>query len=266
MYPSAVGPKFLVQYAVTGGGAFNGTEFGRARLTANPVGPIDGRIYFAAKNYGSAPNLLTMQYIDAGAGAVVSTTSVVQLGSAIQVSLRRNALGILATAPEVAAAINAFTAYTSPAYAIRARPHNPSATQVLAALSPVNFTGGVNPLQIGTQYLWTPPAATNAGYVDFEQENPMWILGFSAKFTILGPGPLTVTVRRVRVQEDFTPILSEAVPIFVYNGLTPAAPDIAYTDVKQLIHPGQGLLVETSTPLDGMFNFDVMRAGEFPYA
>lgn len=264
MYPSPVGNKFLVQYAVSGTGRLNGTEYGRARLTIN-AGPSGDTIYIAAKLYGADANFITVQLIDTG--AINPQTFVTQVGPAISVFLRRSSTAVLATAHEVAEAINSFTAYTSVAYAIRARAYDPASTTALAAVPAANLSGGVNPHAIGrSQYLWTVPANGNAGYVDFEQEDPMWVLGFSAKFSSVPSGSHTITVSRVRILEDFTPELTEKTPLFVYSSLTSSAPDIAYTDVRQVIHPAQGLLVETSVAMPGFFNVDVMRAAEFPYA
>lgn len=265
MYPSAVGHKFLIQYAVSGTGALDGSEYGRARLTVDPgLGP-NAIVYFASKLYGSASNALTVEYVDAGAGVTVVATTVTQVGSAIRVLLRRSAVAILATAAEVADAVNAFTAYSSPGFAVAARAGGTGAS-VVAAIGPLTFTGGADPTRIGSQFLWTPPVNVNAGFVQLENPFPMWILGFSARFSVLLPGPFTVSLQRVRLEADLTPILAEAVNLFIFGGLTPSAVDIAYTDVKQLIHPGQGILVTTSAPLAGFFNIDVMRAAEFPYA
>jgi hypothetical protein len=159
----------------------------------------------------------------------------------------------------------AFTAYSSPGFAVAARAGGTGAS-VVAAIGPLTFTGGADPTRIGSQFLWTPPVNVNAGFVQLENPFPMWILGFSARFSVLLPGPFTVSLQRVRLEADLTPILAEAVNLFIFGGLTPSAVDIAYTDVKQLIHPGQGILVTTSAPLAGFFNIDVMRAAEFPYA
>lgn len=265
MYPSAVGHKFLIQYAVSGTGALDGSEYGRARLTVDPgLGP-NAIVYFASKLYGSASNALTVEYVDAGAGMTVAATTVTQVGSAIRVLLRRSAVAVLATAAEVADAVNAFTAYSSPGFAVAARAGGTGGS-VVAAIGPLPFTGGADPTRVGSQFLWTPPVNVNAGFVQLENPFPMWILGFSARFNVLLPGPFTVSLQRVRLEADLTPILAEAVSLFTFGGLTPSAVDIAYTDVKQLIHPGQGILVTTSAPLAGFFNIDVMRAAEFPYA
>lgn len=265
MYPSATGLKFLVQYGVSGLGAFDGTEYGRARLVVDPGLGANAVVSFVSKLYGAASNHLTVEYVDAGLGVTIPATVVTQVGAAIRVLLRRSAVAVLATAEEVANAVNAFTAYSSPAFAIRALAQGTGKAPV-AAIGPLSFTGGADPLVVGSQYLWAVPAGGHAGMVHFEHETPMWILGFTARFNVLLPGPHTVSVQRVRLNADLTPVLSEAVGLFVYDGLTPAAPDISYTDVRQLLHPGQGLLVTTSAPMTGFFNFDVMRAGEFPYA
>lgn len=257
-----------MQYAVSGTGTMDGTsEYGRARLTVDPGVGSSGIVRFAAKLYGSAANAITLQYIDAGAGVTVPQCVVQQLGPAITVLLSRNALAITATAKMVADAINAFTGYTSPAYAIRALADFPLATTVLAATAPLQFTGGYNPELVGgSQFLWTPSVNTNVGYLDVEQQNPMWVLGFAAKFDSVPVGQFSVRVSRVRLDEIFRPIVAEAIPLFVYDFITTSAPDISYADVRQVVHPGQGLLVQSTTNTPGLFNFDFTRAAEFPYA
>lgn len=267
MYPSDLGRKFLVQHEISGTGALNGTEYGRARLSINPGVGAGGIVQFAAKYYGATANSITIQYIDTGAGTVVPSTTVTQVGPAITIRLARTALAITATAAQVAAAINAFTAYTAPAYAIRAQADDPSSTTPLAAAAPAAMSGGAEPSVIGgTQFLWTLPTNAKGGFIDLENENPMWVLGFAAKFSSLAAGLSTITVSRVRLDSIFRPILSEAVPIFVYPNLQTSAPDISYTDVRQVVHPGQGLLVSLSGAGVGIFNFDVTRAADFPYA
>ena len=267
MYPSDFGSKFLIQYTVTGTATLNGADYGRPRLTINPVAGTDGIVYIAAKNYGAAANAITVQYIDAGAGVVVPVCQIQQLGPAITVLLARSAIAITATAPQVAAALNSFTGYTSPAYAIRAKANNPAATIPLAATSAQLLTGGVDPLVVPpSQYLWAPPLNTSAGLVTLDNSHPMWVLGFAVKFPAVGVGTFSVKVSRVRLDEVFRPIMAEAVPIFVHDRITTAAPDIAYTDVRQVVHPSQGLLVEATVPAPGFFNFDVTRAADFPYA
>lgn len=265
MYPSAIGHKFFVQYAVSGTGAFTGAEYGRARATVDPGLGANAIVYLASRLYGAASNTLTVEYVDAGVGVTVAATTVTQLGSAIRVQLRRSTIAVLATASEVAAAINAFTAYSAPGFAVTARAGGTGAT-VVTAMAPVAFSGGADPLREGSQFLWTVPTNGNAGLVHFENDVPMWVLGFSARFNVLLPGPFTVSVARVRLDRDFTPVAGESVNWFVFGGLTPSAIDISYTDVRQIIHPGQGLLVTTSAPLTGFINFDAMRAAEYPYA
>jgi len=266
MYPANIGTKFLVQQAVSGGGALNGTEYGRARVTLDPGSGPNGMIYVASQLYGTASNAITVELVNAGAGAVVSSTLVQQVGSAIRVILRRSAGAVLANAAEVVAAINNFTAYTGLAFAVRARAGG-NGTGLASAVAATAMTGGANPLVDGTQYLWTMPAAQNAGFFHFEHTVPLYIKGLAARFSLPGAGPYTLKLQRVRLNADYTPILAEAVNWWVYSGLTTTddAYDIAYTDVQQLLHPGQGLLVITSAPIDGFISLDVGRAGEFPY-
>jgi len=56
------------------------------------------------------------------------------------------------------------------------------------------------------------------------------------------------------------------VPVLVYDTLTSLKPDIAFTDVGILLHPGQGLRVTTSSGgLPGLVRFDVRKSAKYPY-
>jgi len=264
MYPSATGPRFLVQYTVSGaGGRFNGAEYGRARLELNTGTPaIVLRV--AAKHYGTDANNITLRLVDTG--GVLPQTRVVQSGAAITVFLRRSALALLATAQEVAEAINAFTAYTSPAFAIRARAVEPLSTTPIPAVAATHLAGGVDPTMVaGCQYLWDLPSNAKAGLVDFEQTNPVWVTGFSSKFSVPS-GTHSVTISRSRVMDDFSVVDTEKVPLFTYAGLTATTPDIAISDARLLLLPGQSLIVETDIAMTGFCAFEVTRAPEYPYA
>jgi len=264
MYPTPVGQKYFVQQKVTGTGTFDGTEYGRARRTVDSGVGVDGIVRYAARIYGASANSLTIQYVDAGAGLTIPATTVTQIGPAITVILRRTTNALQATATEVAAAINAFASRNSPSFAIRAYVPGTGAT-IVAATAALAFTGGADPAVDVTQYFWDIPVNGNGGFFHFEQDYPVWVLGFSANFNVLLAGPLTVEVSRIRLNEDFTPA-GEEYSFFKYPCLTPTDGKISYTDIKQLVHPRQAMRVTISAATTGYIGFDVQRAAEFPYA
>lgn len=264
MYPTPVGLKYFVQQKVTGTGTFDGTEYGRARRTVDPGVGANGIVQYAARLYGADANALTIQYVDAGAGITIAATTVTQVGPAITVILRRSSGAILATATEVAAAVNAYTSRGQGAFAIRAYVPGTGASVVTATVA-LAFTGGANPTTDVTQYFWDIPVNGNAGFFHFEQDYPVWVLGFSANFNVLYSGEITVDVTRIRLNEDFTPT-GEEYSFYKYPCLTSTDGKISYTDVKQLVHPRQAMKVSISVATTGYVGFDVQRAAEFPYA
>lgn len=113
MYPAALGVSFVVQQQVTGSGQFNGSDYGRARVTL-PNDDINAVIRIAAKLYGSLANGLLVELVDRGVGNTVPATVVEQVGSYIRVTLRRASTGApIATSAEVASVINDYARYTS---------------------------------------------------------------------------------------------------------------------------------------------------------
>lgn len=264
MYPTPIGLKYFVQQKITGTGTFDGTEYGRARRTVDPGVGANGIISYASKLLGTVGNALTVQYVDVGAGLTQASTVVTQVGPAIKVILRRSSGAILATATEVAAAVNAAVTNLDPAYAIRARVTG-SGASVVTATSALSFTGGADPVIDRNQFFWSMPVNTNGGLFQFENEVPIWVLGVSGNFNVVYNGEVTVNVDRVRLQDDFV-LQGESYSFFKYPCLTPNDGRISYTDVKQLVLPGQAMRVTVSVATNGYVGFDVMRAAEFPYA
>lgn len=264
MYPTPLGLKYFVQQKISGTGTFDGTEYGRARRTVDSGVGANGIIAYAAKQLGTVGNALTIQYIDIGAGLTQAATQITQTGPVIKVILRRSSGALLATATEVAAAINAAATNLDPAYAIRARVTG-TGSSVVAATSALAFTGGADPTIDRNQYFWNVPTNGNGGFFHFEQEYPIWLLGVSGNFNVVYDGEVTLNVDRVRLNDDFT-LQGESYSFFKYPCLTPNDGRISYTDVKQLVHPGQAIRVTLSVATAGYIGFDVMRAAEFPYA
>lgn len=159
MYPTPLGSSFVVSQKISGTGQFNGTDYGRAKATLPHASP-NGVVRVASRVYGAGANALSVEYVDRGVSNVVAATVVEQVGPATRVILRRAALGSpLATAAEVAAAINAFT--IPRAYPLGAV-YGGDGTGVVAALAPTLLAGGVNPLGLSENQAWS--AVLTYGY------------------------------------------------------------------------------------------------------
>lgn len=256
MYPSPLGTSFLVSQQVLGTGQFDGSEYGRARVTlANDA--LTDVVTVAARRYGSAANSYTIQLIDQGAGQVVSTTQVQQVGSAVRVYLRRAALGDpLATAAEVAAAINDFHRWSGQPLCAR---YEGTGADLCDAVAATPLTGGADPaVNDGVSFRWAPASDPDLGFFYFEQEVPMVVTQFEAAFTIAG-GPNVLTISRVPLDSVLDPIQTEAIPLFVHSSLAAATPDVALSDIRFVLPPRWALLVETDAALPGVVRMDVRR-------
>lgn len=267
MYPIQNGLSFLVQQSVTGTGAFNGSEYGRA-LGRFPYAASAGSnnvVRISARLYGLDGNAYQLQLLDLGAGINNPATTVSEQGSKIIVTLRRSSSGgILATAQEVADAINRARLGVGAWY-------EGSGNGVVAAQAATvinNVRSGVNSTQRGPnveQYIWSLPVNDDGGFFYFEQEQPVLVHQFEAKFDIPSGGPHTVTVSRVNLTPNLEPIAGESIPVFVWDQLTATRPDISFSDVGIILHPLQALTVSTSTALTGVARFDVRKSAGYPF-
>ena len=252
MYPTDNGTCFVVQQTCTSA-QFTGAEYGRARLTISNADP-NAVVRVAAKLFGSIGNAITVQFVDAGAGAVVSATTVQLVGSAVQVHLKRGISGSpTATATEVAAAIN--NAVGLPIRAIAGG----TGAGTPAAAAATNLSTGANPTTSANGYYHWTPDATDQGLFTFEQNQLAEVSQFEARFTIASGTP-TLTISRVPLNDVFEAISGQDVPVLVYTGLSSAAPTFAFGDTKIRLPPRWGLKVATSVALDGFVRLDVRKS------
>ena len=258
MYPVPLGVNFLVSHKVSGTGQFTGADYGRAKATLTNV-DANARVRVASKLYGTPSNALTVELVDRGAGNIVATTYVEQVGSAIRVVLRRGSGGApLATSAEVAAAINGYVASPGgPAGPIGAVAGG-DGTGVVSALSPVALAGGVDPTMAGHYAFRWAANNTNMGLLHVEQESSVIIRQMDAAFTVPS-GTRTLTISRAPLNEAFEPDLTEAVPLLEYGDLTNATPNLSASDMNWLLPPRWALVVTTSVALAGIVRFDFRR-------
>ena len=264
MFPTALGKSFMAQQVVSGTGVFDGSEYGRAKGTVTNADP-DAVVRISARLYGTAPNAYTIQFVDAGTGVAVPATTVEQVGALIRVVLRRTVeLGIVATASEVAAAINNAPTGIVATYGGTGN----GVVSAMSAQSINNDESGVDAVISGPsseRVLYYLPVNENGGFFYFEQEETLSIRQFEAKF-VVSSGTYTVSVERVNLNSNLEIESTESIPNFVWESITASRPDIAYADNNLYLHPRQALRVITSGGgLSGIVRFDARRTGGYPY-
>jgi hypothetical protein len=265
MYLGATGLPFEVQITTSGSGGFDGqTERGRAARTV-PGPTSDGDVVVRAKNVGAAANAYTVAFVDPGAGIVNPVTTVALTANTVAVRLRRDGSGILATADEVAAAVNAVSDFGFPVVADAASP-TPGLVQASAALA---LTGGVDPVAVDparTQFRYAYPNLP-AGVFYFENlYGALHIRKIQARFTLLAAAHLKV--QTVTLTPGLGLVLAEALPILDVD-LTASVNDYGVTDVKDLVLPYQAVLVScvngSNVPQPGTVRIYAQRANAYPF-
>ncbi len=259
MYPTATGQSFTVQQIVSGTGVFTGTdEYGRGKLTL-PNGDANAVVRVSSRVYGISSNALEVFLRDPGVGVVNPATTVLQVGPVIQVYLRRDLGGILATAAEVVAAIN-----TSPIKLPIRATYGGTGAGIVAGNSPVALTGGADPStdDAVTQYTWTVPTNGHGGLLFFEQEDTIIIRTMAFTFTGVA-APTKLYVDRVPLNSNFEPVVSQVITILDDIDITVALPRYAVTDIREIVQPFQAIRVRCAA--QGIAVFDVRKEARFPY-
>lgn len=257
----------MVQQSVTGTGAYDGTQYGRAkgRFPLSGEATINQVVRVSARLLGTQPNAYTLQFYDAGVGTPVTATHATANGSAITVTLRRKSTGsVEAVASEVALAINQARLGIAASY----EGDGNGVVTPMAATPIGNLQLGVDPDLRGPnadQYIWALPLNASAGFFYFEQDAPLLVHQFEALFSDLPSGLSSVTISRVNLDSNLEPIAGESVPIFVWENLSTARPDIAFSDVGIILHPFQALTVAAPETVPGLVRFDVRRTAGYPY-
>lgn len=263
MYPLSNGTTFLVQHATVaspGSSVFDGTDFGRASLALFGGGPSNGRLWFRAKRYGTAANSLLVTLINPG-GTYPTTTATLN-GVMVEVRLQTSAGTIVATARDVANAVNAVEAYAFPVVCDYDRSTN--GLHVVSAVSGTALTGGVDPRveAHNQQFKWDLPTNLNGGGFYFEQDDPVMIRQMGASFPTLA-SPTLFKIWIVNMTPGLGFYANERVPLFERTLDVGSANNIGFSDGKSPILPNQGIVVECALP--GIVNFHVRRDSRMPY-
>lgn len=254
----------MVQQSVTGAGQFTGVDYGRA-LGRFPVSAASGTnsvVRVAARLYGTDANAYTVSFVDPGVDT--ANTVATQLGSAITVTLRRQSGAIVATAQNVAEAINRARLPISASY--EGNGNGVVATQGATHIN--NISNGADSALRGPnadQFIWSIPSSTDGGLFYFENDQQILVHQFEALFNVASGGPYTVTVSRVNLDSNLEVISGESIPVFVWEQLTTSRPDVAFSDVGIILHPFQALTVTVTGGLTGVVRFDVRKTAGYPY-
>jgi hypothetical protein len=255
MYPIDEGSVFLVEHNCQGTGVFNGTDFGRAKLT---LGAGASSVRMCAFKYGTDANSLSVEFVNVGAGVTQPTTKVEFSSSIMSILLRRNAGAILATADEVAGVINQY---------FREKNGPITATSggtgvVVPALGALS--GGINPTKGPGGTIFTYERVNlNGGLFLFENKVPVIIRGFEAK--LAASGPCTISFERVNLNENQEEIAGTGIPFFVWDDIDVTKPDISVNDIREVLHPFQAVRVTTTAAFTGRVRLDVRKESNFPY-
>ena len=256
MYAIDLGSVILVEQNCIGTGVFDGTDFGKAKLT---LGVGISQVRISAFKYGTDANNLLVEFVDGGAGTTRNETVVDLSGSIYSVHLRRNPGAILATATEVALAINkAFREQNYPIVAIAA------GSGVVVPVIPTPLTGGINPVINEGETIYTYDRTNlNGGLFTFENKVPLIVRQFEAKFQ--ASGLATVKFSRINLNSALEPIPSTEVPFFVWDDIDVTKPDISTSDVRVILHPYQAIKVSCLPAFSGLVRIDVRKEANFPY-
>lgn len=245
-----------MQQIVGAPGAYDGSYVGRASVT---FGAGASLVRCRARRYGTDGNNLTVQLYDAGAPNVVAaTTATLVSANAVRVSLRRNAGALLATADEVAAAINGFRNSNNPAQQLPVVCHSGGAG-VVAAAAATALTGGLDPQLVAPLVKFTTTA--NGGLFYFDQTEPLVVRQMLGKFAGMG-GPVDIAVQVANLDGGLDSISAETATIFTGN-VDVTQPYVSFADASFLLLPYQAVLIVPTAPLTGMVQLQVQYESAF---
>jgi len=246
---------------------FDGSTYGRARATVISSGKTDSDVYLAARLLGTAPNAVTVEFEDDGPGIEVTTTTVSQAGSAITVNLRRSTMAVLATAKEVADALNAAAA-ASKAFPLTAHYQGTGLGAVSAktALHLDNNKSGVdpNPAEYNSPWHWAPPVGQTFGLGVFYFENVLEtvrIRAVSFYFDVLA-GSNYAYISKAKLDPGGAVVTKTKTPLLDPVLLTPSVKAASF-ELDAHLFPGEVLIVETDTQVVGSVFVSAQRMAPY---
>lgn len=243
---TTIDPSIAVtlQHTIGGTGTFTGEEVGRP---SRVIGTSTARVTIKAKSFGTSDNAFHTQFVDDG--GVVQATRVVWVDRThMRVHLRRNGAGILATAQEVADAINADGNLCADA----------GGTAVVAAAADAALTGGVDPTNVHMHYRIKPADNVDGGLFFIDATDSLDVLQIAGKFVLSGDEALKVEI--VSLNDGLAPVEAEAFTIHTSTRTT-ASPSFVLSEQRTL-GPHQAIRVTIDAP--GVVQLTVRRT-ERPY-
>lgn len=252
MYPTPLGTPFCVQETTLDTGFIADTERGRAKRSIGSSGNV---VTVGAKLLGTEANAYTIALIDRG--LAVSQTTVVQVGSAFEVTLRRSSGALLATSAEVAAAINDANLPVRASYV----------GGVMAAVAATALTGGLAPASVdpsGTRFEWSRTTGQSGGFFYFENHQDILVVtSIQAKFSGLSTAiPFRVSI--INLDAGLEKI--SGTDIVVKDAeVSSTYPDFSLSGTDGIpLLPYQALLVTCAAV--GRVRVTVQRQKRYPYA
>jgi hypothetical protein len=245
-----------MQQLLTGPGTYNGSYVGRASLDVGGGGAL---VRYRARAYGLDGNSVTVEQFDSGAPNVVPVTTVQLLSAnSVRVILRRSAGAILATADEVANAINNFRNSSNPTQQLPVVAHA-GGTSVVAAAAATPLAGGADPTIVAPQLKFTTAGAGGLFY--FDQTDPLVIRQMECQFVGM-VGAVNVSFQIANLDAGLEPIAAETATIFS-GAVNVGQPFVSFADASFLLLPRQAFLVVPASPLTGMARVNVQREARF---
>lgn len=224
----------LLQQSVTGSGNFTGVDVGRA---SRVMGSAGAAVTVKARDFGADGNGYNVQLVDQG-GVVTSTQARWTDPTHLKVYLRRSALAIIATAQEVADAVNAMP---GPAKVVAYA----GGTDPVLAASDAALAGGLDPAKIGAEYRLTPALNANGGLFFFGNDEPIEVLQVLGHIPGLG-GSTALKLQVVGLGAGFEPIETEAFTFFT-TSLDGTTTDF-FCDKRPIIGPRQAVRALIAAP------------------
>lgn len=243
----------LLQHSISGTGNFTGVEVGRASRT---MGTGAAAVTVLATKLGAAGNSFHVQLVNPG-GTVAQTRTRWVDSTHLKVYLRRSSLAILATAQEVADAINATPG--PPGVVDACVMAYAGGTDPVLAAADAALDGGLNPVTQDAEHRMLPAANVHGGLFFFGHDDAVEVLQVTGRFPGLG-GATALKVQIVHLGPGNVPIETEAFTFFTAS-LDGTTADF-FCDKRPILGPRQAVRVLMAAP--GVVQVLARRA-ERPY-
>jgi hypothetical protein len=252
------GTTICIQHTLSGTARFTGAHLGRA---FTDFGTGTHLVRVRARKYGADANQIGVSLIDIGAPQVVANTSVRLIGNnQLQVTLRRSSAAILATADEVAAAINHYLSVTNPALTQAPVVATSGGTGVVAAATMTLLTKGMDPVIVTPQVKFTS-AVDAGGLFYFDQIEPLVVRQMECSFSDPG-GTLKVAFKLANLDEGLEVISAETATLFE-GTITSTQRYVSFGDANFILLPRQAFIIDAGSVVTGIARVYARRESRF---